>query len=139
VRRAVITLLSQFSRRMAQNQFMRFLTVGGIATGVQFALLILFVELGLLPKVAASAVAYGMATIVNYLLNYYLTFASTKRHREAFSKFVVVVAIGLSVNTLSFWVLLNLINFYLFAQVGATLITLLVNFLLHKHWIYRIN
>jgi putative flippase GtrA len=80
-----------------------------------------------------------MAAIVNYLLNYYLTFASTKRHREAFSKFMVVVAIGLSVNTLSFWVLLNLINFYLFAQVGATLITLLVNFLLHKHWIYRIN
>ena len=135
----MIVTVSRLSRRIAQNQFMRFLTVGGIATGVQFLLLILFVELGLLEKVAASALAYGLAAIVNYLLNYYFTFNSNKRHREAFSKFVIVVAIGLSVNTLTFWGLLGLLPFYLIAQVGATLTTLIVNFLLHKYWIYRLN
>ncbi|WP_111641269.1 GtrA family protein [Marinimicrobium alkaliphilum] len=118
-------------------QWVRFVLVGGVATGAQYVSLILFVESRLLPAVAASASAYAIGAAVNYLLNYYFTFASRQRHRDTLSKFVLVVALGLGLNTLSFWLLLLVLPWYLLAQVGATMITLVVNYLLHKHWIYR--
>jgi len=114
----------------------KFLIVGGIATGTQFVLLILFVELISIDEVAASAAAYGCAAIVNYFLNYYFTFNSNKSHKTAFAQFIIVAAIGLGINTLSF-TLFNRILHYFLAQIMATLLTLISNFILHKYWIYK--
>lgn len=122
--------------RLMTMHAVKFLLVGGVATGTQFLLLILFVELLSIQEVVASASAYGCASIVNYLLNYYFTFNSNKSHKTAFAQFIVVVAIGLGINTLSFSLFI-LFTHYFIAQIMATLITLISNFLLHKYWIYR--
>ncbi|GAB2528418.1 GtrA family protein [Microbulbifer agarilyticus] len=113
-----------------------FILVGGIATAVQYLLLIALVELFGVFAVAASAVAYGGAALVSYLLNFHVTFSGRAGHRQALPRFIAVVIIGLGVNTLSFTVLLVFLP-YLFAQVGATLVTLVSNYLLHQYWIYR--
>ena len=113
-----------------------FVLVGGVATGVQYLLLVLLIELIGVFAVLASAIAYCAAAVISYLLNFHMTFQGRSGHRQALPRFVVVVAVGLGVNTLSFTLLLIFFP-YLLAQVGATLVTLVSNYLLHQHWIYR--
>jgi len=128
------------------KRFALFLGIGGIATLIQFLLLILFVECRLLPEVYASAAGYMSAAFFSYWANYHFTFGSKQSHRKAFPKFAFTVALGLTINTLLFAVLLYtfnqlwrppLIEPYQMAQVLATGFTLIVNFLMHKFWIYK--
>ena len=119
------------------NHLIRFVLVGGSATLLQFVLLFIFVEFGHFNKIFASALSFAISAVFNYLMNYYFTFASEKSHIETAPKFIAVAALGLLINSTVFALLLVVMPHYLFAQFGATLITLLVNFLLHKMWIYR--
>lgn len=115
----------------------RFAAVGGLATGFQYLLLVAMVELAAVDAVVASALAFTLSSVINYLLNFYFTFdGGGARHRHALPKFAVVAAIGLITNTLCFALALLLLP-YLIAQLVATLITLIGNFLLHQFWIYR--
>lgn len=123
--------------RLLANRFLRFALVGGGATLLQYGLLIVLIELQLMAKVAASAVSFALSAAANYWLNYRFTFASKQRHAQTLPKFIITAAIGLAVNTLSFGLLLLVVPHYLIAQLTATAITLVCNFLLHKHWIYR--
>ena len=130
-------------------KFIKFATIGGAATLLQFFLLGLFVEAFKWAPITASAVSYAVSAIFNYLANYYLTFASTSSHKQTLPKFILVVAFGLALSTSLFAMFLyvlenhllrntNLLETaYLIAQLFATLITLVVNFLAHKLWIYR--
>jgi putative flippase GtrA len=115
----------------------KFLFVGGTATLLQLLLLTIAIELEIIQPIVASALSYCISAIYNYLLNYWLTFNSTKSHTETFPKFAIVTCIGASINTLVFAGLLNLAGHYIFAQAVAILVTLIINFILHKYWIYR--
>lgn len=119
------------------NHLIRFVLVGGSATLLQFLLLFIFVELFHLHAVVSSATSFALSAVFNYLMNYYFTFNSAKSHMETASKFTLVAGLGLAINSASFALLLPLLPHYLLAQTGATLITLCVNFILHKTWIYR--
>ncbi|WOX06157.1 GtrA family protein [Microbulbifer pacificus] len=114
----------------------RFAAVGGVATAVQYLLLVALVELAAVGEVVSSALAFGLAAVFNYLLNFHLTFGGGSRHWQALPKFVVVAALGLATNTLCFSLALPLLP-YLLAQLIATLVTLVGNFILHQYWIYR--
>lgn len=121
------------------RHLMLFLIVGGSATLLQFLLLIAFVSLLALPPILSSALSYGISGIANYWANYHFTFHSNKAHSETLPKFLLTVAIGLVINTLVFSICLFLFDHYLIAQLGATAVTLVSNFLLQKFWIYRIK
>ncbi|WP_267893060.1 GtrA family protein [Microbulbifer pacificus] len=114
----------------------RFAAVGGVATGLQYLLLAALVELAALNAVVSSALAFCLSAIANYLLNFYFTFGGGAHHGQALPKFAVVASCGLASNTVCFSVMLYFLP-YLLAQVVATLITLVGNFLLHQFWIYR--
>nr|WP_158217374.1 GtrA family protein [Microbulbifer agarilyticus] len=118
------------------RRLVSFILVGGIATAAQYLLLITLVELFGVFAITASMAAYAGGALVSYLLNFHVTFHGRAGHRQALPRFIVVVAIGLGVNTLSFALLLLFLP-YLLAQVGATLVTLVSNYLLHQYWIYR--
>ncbi|HTF97202.1 MAG TPA: GtrA family protein [Cellvibrio sp.] len=128
------------------KRFALYLGIGGISTLIQFLLLIIFVESHLLSEVNASVAGYLLSSIFNYWANYRYTFKSNSSHKETFPKFVIAVAIGLSTNTALFaaflfifenYIPLPLVEPYLVAQVLATGITVIINFLVHKIWIYR--
>lgn len=118
------------------RQFLSFVFVGGSATLLQFVLLAGFVEWLMVGEVAASAAGYLLSSVYNYLLNYYFTFTGRQSHWQALPRFTVVVVIGVIVNTLVFTLMLYVMP-YLLAQLFAVGATLVVNFLLHKFWIYR--
>ncbi|WP_331345606.1 GtrA family protein [Cellvibrio sp. UBA7661] len=128
------------------KRFALFVGIGGISTLIQFLLLVLFVESSLLPEVFASAAGYVLSSIFNYWANYHYTFQSTSNHAHTIPKYVLAVGIGLSTNTLLFasflWLFDNYlalpwVEHYLVAQFLATGITVVLNFVVHKFWIYR--
>jgi putative flippase GtrA len=130
-------------------KFIKFAVIGGAATLLQFLLLGIFVELMGMAPILASASSYACSSVFNYLANYYFTFTSKQSHSQTLPKFIVTVAIGLGLNTALFsFFLFSLNNYlligtnllaaaYLIAQLFATLLTLIVNYLMHKLWIYR--
>lgn len=124
-------------RRLLGREVLRFLLVGGSATLLQMVILALLVEAFAVQAVIGSSVGYGVSAIYNYTINYYLTFASSKPHLETFPKFVLVAGVGALCNAASMAIFLRLGLYYILAQVGATTVTLILNFLLHKYWIYR--
>lgn len=121
------------------KRFITFVGIGGLSTLLQFLLLIIIVELHILPELIASPVSYLLSSIFNYFANYHITFNSKKSHAETLPKFIAAVALGLTSNTLLFalflWLLGN--DNYLIAQLLATGITVFLNFMVHKLWIYR--
>jgi putative flippase GtrA len=117
--------------------FGKFALIGGLATLLQYLLLIVFVEWFSVSEVLSSALAYASSAVFNYLANYHLTFKSQAQHKQTFPKFVALAVSALMINTLLFFVVHRLGAHYLIAQLVATLITLIINFLAHKLWIYR--
>lgn len=119
------------------HPFVKFVLVGGASTVCQFSALIFLVEVLAFNPVIASASSYLCGAVCNYLLNYYITFRMKScGHMDAFPKFVLVVIIGLSVNTSVFTLFLAFLDLYLVAQLIAISVTLVVNYLLHRYWIY---
>lgn len=121
------------------NVFAKFICVGGIATLGQFLAITILIEWLHVPAVPASALSYLFGAICNYLLNYYLTFRAVGSHLSALPKFVLVVLLGLTANTMAFSFFLSILKIYLIAQILATALTLILNFFLHKFWIYRVR
>src|SRR5438128_7750584 len=85
------------------EQFIRFAIVGGVATAIQYAILIALVQGALAGAVAASSVGFAVSGIVNYALNRSITFRSSQAHAEALPKFAIVAVLGLAVNASLLW------------------------------------
>ena len=97
-------------------------------------------ESGLLTAVPASVAGFTVGAIINYVLNYRFTFNSKKSHKEAMSKFFIVAIIGAIINTALMYVGVNLLHaYYLLAQIAATGIVLLWNFLINKYWTFGLE
>lgn len=120
------------------SRFGRFVMVGGLATALMFALLIVGVEgLGLAPALA-SALAYVLSALANYALNHRLTFASRQKHRVALPRFGLISGAGLLLNTAimaagtALWS-----GHYLWIQIVATGLVMLWNFAGSQLWTFR--
>lgn len=137
------------------THFIKYLGIGSISTLIQFLLLTLLVkyeltteviisasiftvvEFKIKPEVIASAFAYFLSSIFNYFANYHFTFGSNSKHTKTLPKFVAAVSLGLATNTFLFALFFKHIENYLVAQFLATGITVFLNFLVHKLWIYK--
>lgn len=119
------------------GQFSRFTLVGAVATSVHYAVLIFLVQAINLGPVQSSATGFAFGALVGYVLNYRLTFRSSKRHWEAFPKFLLAALSGLAINTLIMIGLVSGIDaHYLVSQVAATGIVLIWNFYVNRSWTF---
>jgi putative flippase GtrA len=118
------------------GRLLRFVLVGGVATGLQYVILIALVKgMGIWPAVA-SGVGFVISAVANYLLNYHFTFRSDRPHAPAVAKFMTLVAVGLSINIVLMQLLLGAGWYYLFAQVCATAVVLVWNFAGNSVWTF---
>ena len=116
---------------------MRFGLVGAVATGIQYLILIVLVrEAGMWPALA-SAIGFLASSSGNYMLNYHFTFQSERPHGPAAAKFVTLAAVGLVINFGLMQVLGAAGVYYLLAQVCATAVVFLWNFLGNSLWTFR--
>lgn len=49
----------------------------------------------------ANSISYGIATILNYCLNYYWSFETKASHAAASVRYLAVVALGVGLNSLA--------------------------------------
>lgn len=130
--------MQSYLTTMLSHSISKFLLVGIGATLLQYGLLILFVEWLDIAAVPASALSYGLSALANYFLNYYVTFTSRAPHLGALAKFAVVASLALGLNTGIMYLAVSLLNsHYIPAQLMATLVVLVWNFLAHKYWTYK--
>ena len=124
-------------RDSAIKQFVLFGTMGAIGTGGHYLVLIVLVEALDVDPVVATTAGFVVGAVINYLLNYHITFNSSKSHLGAVTKFGVVAFVGAVLNA-------GIMRFahgvlgvhYLVAQVAATAIVLVLNFVLNKVWTF---
>lgn len=124
--------------RALAERFIRFGLIGGLATAIQYAILVVLVRGIAADPVVASAAGFCVSAGMNYGLNYRFTFRSRKRHRETLAKFMTLAVIGLALNSMTMALAVRLLDVgYLLAQLFATALVLLWNFLGNEFWTFR--
>ena len=120
------------------RQFLRFAAVGASGTAVQYSILWGGVEWFALHAAVASAIGYLCGSVVNYLLNYFFTFDSSKGHVEAASKYFSVLAVGFCINTGLMALMVSQLHWhYWLAQIVTTGIGLIWNFAGSRWWAFK--
>lgn len=117
------------------NEFTRFAMVGAVGTLAQYSVLITLVETRLSGPLIASTLGFTLGAVINYSLNHKFTFQSTKKHSDAFWKFMFIATCGAALNYILLYIGIHYLYFqYLIAQVCATGIVLLWNYTGNKLW-----
>ncbi len=119
------------------GQFLRFATVGLVATGAHYAALIGLVELAGWPPAAATTVGFLCGALVSYSLNLRLTFTARPDFLRGFGKFLAVGSIGAGLNAGIVATLHGLGLHYLLAQMAATGLVLFWNFYASRTFVFR--
>ncbi|MBY0563986.1 MAG: GtrA family protein [Hyphomonadaceae bacterium] len=132
-----LDLVRRFAATNLAQQLVRFVAVGAVATAVHYAILIALVELAGMPPVFSTTAGYAAGTVVSYVLNRRFTFKSNAPHHASFPKFVALNAIGMLLNGAIFAALISLGVWYVLAQVIATGLVLIWNFLGARFFAFR--
>lgn len=120
------------------GRFLRFLLVGGFATGVHYAVLVSAVRLLGWDPVPAAAAGFIVGAVVNYLLNRSFTFGSDAPHAVAVPRFASIAFAGLLLTVALVHVGTDVFGWhYLVAQALATGVVLLWNFVGNAFWTFR--
>jgi putative flippase GtrA len=119
------------------SQFLMFAGIGAIGTLGHYTTLIVLVQFWRVDPVFASSFGFVVGAVINYILNYHFTFNSSKRHREALTKFLIAATIGAGINGCIMYAGVENTNInYLVIQIFATGIVLLWNFIVNKLWTF---
>jgi putative flippase GtrA len=125
------------TRKTGLVQLVKFALVGGTGTGVHYLVLITLVALLHISAGYAAGVGAIAGACVNYVLNRRFTFGSHRPHRETLPRFALMAAVGAVLNGLLVGVLVTAHMHFLLAQAIATLVILILNFIVSKLWIFR--
>jgi len=121
-----------------RRQFLHFAAVGACGTLVQYLCLWIGVNIFASTPAVASGIGYLLGAVVNYLLNYFLTFKSGQPHRETAPRYYAMLAMGWSINTGLMMLMAELWLWPVFlAQVIATGIGLIFNFICSRFWVFQ--
>jgi putative flippase GtrA len=118
------------------TRFIRFALVGGVATAIQYAILVVLVRFADLAPPVASTIGFIASAGVNYLLNYRFTFRSDRAHGAAAAKFAVLVFIGMLLNAGLMKLLVSAGWNYLIAQICVTGVVLVWNYAGNSLWTF---
>lgn len=122
------------------EQFVRFMGVGCVSAIGHYGLLIVLVQAAGVAAVPASAAGALLGAWINYSLNYRFTFKSSKRHAESVTKFAIVAAIGLLLNTLFMWLGVELFGIhYLVSQIITTVLVMIWSFGANRFWTFQVR
>lgn len=140
------------------HTFVRYTISGGLATSVQFIVLILLIEYQLTTPLHASMIGAACGFLVNYNIQFHWTFKVNGPHKRFFTRYLIVSATMFGLNAVIFWLstipevfaLLHSIPFpkqipfeqprniaYWYAQIIASAIVFLCNFLVNRHYTFK--
>ena len=119
------------------SQFSKFLLVGGFSTLLQYLILAFLVHTTGTDPVVASSIGYVLSALINYDLNYRLTFRSRVPYVGGMARFALVHAMGFLLNGMIMATGTKVLGLhYLVAQVAATVVVLFWNFFANRRWTF---
>jgi len=119
------------------KQLFLYSVIGAVGTVGHYAVLITLVEIFDQAPLIATTFGFIVGALINYILNYYLTFRSKKSHVEALLKFLIVATVGAGINSLIMYLGTEYVALhYMLAQIIATLLVLLWSFAVNKYWTF---
>ncbi len=117
------------------EQIIKFGIVGILATIIDYAGLLIFVEVFHIHYLVSSALSFIVSLIFNYLVSMKYVFKSKdnlSRHKE-FLIFVTLSIVGLLLNQLIMWITVDKLRiYYMMSKVIATAIVMIWNFVTRK-------
>jgi len=117
--------------------FIKYCTAGGFATIVHYALFLIVIKAMAWPAWQATLLAASVGALVAYMLNYHFTFLSSAKHATLLPKFLVVAGLGVIIQTLIVAIFSNYWHVhYLISQIIATIIGLVLTFLINRFWTF---
>lgn len=129
--------------RVLAVQFLRYLTVGGVAFVADFSTLYALTEFANLHYLASATIGFLLGLLINYGLSVRWIFpvrTYRARARVEFILFAVVGIVGLALNNLCIFVLAEIVNLhYLHAKLIATSLVLLFNFGLRRRLLFTVE
>jgi putative flippase GtrA len=133
-----VPVLQRYVHMSINNQFLRFALVGLAGTAVQYLVLWLGVRFGGVSAPFASGVGFFCGSVVNYRLNYLFTFRSAQSHLQAASRYYLVLAVGICLNTALMVLFVRSLNWnYWLGQICTTGVVLFWNFAGSRWWAFR--
>ena len=119
------------------RQSVAFIAVGLVATAIQYGALLITVQGLHRDPVLGSSVGFVLGAVVNYLLNYHVTFRSANPHVSTAARFVVISSAGLLLNGSIMYGLVQWLHvLYWLAQIAATVAVTVWNFLCSALWTF---
>ena len=120
------------------SRLVRYFAAGTFATLVQFASLVVLVELLHISEIVAVVEAFSTGVVVNYGLQRRFTFRSATSHSNAALRFFAIAVLSAMVNSTLFG-LLNAYLSYILAQFIATFALFLINYELNRKFTFRVT
>ena len=116
-------------------QFMKFGVVGGIATVVDYGIMVLLTETTDLGYFLSSAISFTLSVVVNYILSMRFVFKG-KDELNKFQEMAIFVAlsiVGLALNQMIMWIAVEFFCvFYAVAKIFSTMLVTVYNFISRK-------
>lgn len=126
--------------RLARDERVRFLVVGGVNTGLAYVLFLAFEQLTAGHYLVSLALSYLIATIVAFALHRRITFGVTGRERILvdFARFESVYVVMLIVNAVFLHLLVARAGWPSWiAQAAIVAVTTTMSYLGHKFYSFR--
>ena len=119
------------------SRFFGFLGVGAIGTATHYLVLFILINLVEAGPVLSSIVGSVLGAFVNYCLNYRFTFRSTKPHKVSGTRYVIMSGISVFMNYVIVATLIGIFDTHVWlAQIFATAMVVLLNYLLASSWVF---
>lgn len=116
----------------------KFLMVGGCCTIIDYVLYMLLVDdLGIFLSKGGSM---GCSMVVNYFLNKYWSFSAreNKTGREVI-RYMIAQALNILANVCTNAVIFKCFKVKTVAFIGATGIAMVINYLLQRFWVFKVE
>ena len=120
------------------NQFIRFILVGVINTGLGYGIIFACMYLAGISPELSNVIGYMIGLIFSYLLHRKFTFRSTKRRSTEFIRFSVVFLMAYCANLVTLIVLFRAVGVYAgLSQVIAGFVYVGTSYLLNKSYVFQ--
>ncbi|MBC2665153.1 GtrA family protein [Novosphingobium flavum] len=120
-----------------KSEILRFAAVGVVGTAVHYGVLVALVELGGVDPVAGTLCGFIVAAFASFVLNSVFTFRVRLNFTSALLKNYVSLAFGLAINVGTVALLTHLATPYIFAQLVATVLAFIWNYLASRFIVFR--
>jgi putative flippase GtrA len=120
----------------------KFLLTGSLAGGMDLLVLFILHELFGINIIISTSIAFIAAFLISFSVQKLWTFRNRGQNKLArqLTLYIINAFISLSLNGLAMHYLVNNLNFwYLLAQVIVNLVLVIVNFIIYKYLIFKID